>query len=197
MKYIFRNLLAAACLGCAMSGPVSAHEFWLDLVDYTPKPGARVPIVHRTGINFLGDSYPYLRSFAKRFSVTDARGERPIKAVEGDDPAAEVTLPNAGLAIIVYQRAPDVLIHPTLERFTEIVEVEGLAHIPALHRAAGLPPTAIRETYARFAKALIKVGNGRGSDPAHLHHRCSPFLTAPKEPSYSLEVHRCCNFAPC
>lgn len=146
--------------------PAAAHEFWLDPVDFMPKAGDEVPVLHRTGINFLGDSYPYLREMAERFTVIDARGERPIKAVDGDDPAADVSLPNAGLAIVAYQRAADTLVHPTIERFTEIVTIEGLAAIASQHRAAGLPSTDIRETYARFAKSLLKVGNVSGPDRA-------------------------------
>ena len=44
-----------------------AHEFWLDAVDYAPKVGARVPIVHRNGINFLGDSYPVASTDPTKF----------------------------------------------------------------------------------------------------------------------------------
>ena len=62
---------------------------------------------------------------SKRFSVVDARGERPIPAVEGDDPAGDATFPNAGLAIVVYQRAYDIVVHATVERFVEIATVEG------------------------------------------------------------------------
>ena len=146
--------------------PANAHEFWLDPVDFTPKKGAEVPIVHRTGVNFLGDSFPFVRSVSERFAVIDARGERSIKAVEGDDPAADVKLPNAGLAIIAYQRARDNLVHPTIETFAEILAVEGLGHIADQHRTAGLPLTGIRESYARYAKSLLMVGHGKGSDRA-------------------------------
>ena len=142
----------------------SAHEFWLDPVDFAPKVGDEVPIVQRTGINFLGDSFPHLQQMSKRFSVVDARGERPIKAVDGDDPAADATFPNAGLAIVVYERAPDIVTHPTVDRFAEIVAIEGLEDISRQHREQGLPPTDIKETYARFAKSLIKVGKSSNVD---------------------------------
>ena len=167
MRFFVRGVLLGFLLQCnGFTAPVAAHEFWLDVVDYAPKPGARVPVVQRTGTNFLGDSFPYVRALSKRFSLIDGRGERTIKATEGDDPAAEVAFPNAGLAIIVYERAADTLRHPTMARFIEVLDGEGLEHVPAQHRAMGWPETDIGEAYARYAKALVKVGNGRGNDRA-------------------------------
>lgn len=171
MRFIFGNglsLTAALAVLFQTSAvlPSTAHEFWLDPVNYTPKVGASVPIVQRTGINFAGDSYPFERKMSQRFAIVDGRGERAIKAVEGDDPAAEPKVPNAGLSIVVYQRAADVVVHETLERFTEIVGIEGLEHIATQHRDLNLPATGIKETYARYAKALLKVGNASGTDRA-------------------------------
>ena len=160
-------VLCVLMLQCGMHvTPVTAHEFWLDMIDYAPKPGSKIPVVQRTGTNFLGDSYPYLRASSKRFSVIDKLGERAIKAIEGDDPAADVAFPNAGLAVVVYERAADTLTHPTITRFIEVLDGEGLDHVPDQHRALGWPETDIREDYARFAKALVKVGNGQGADRA-------------------------------
>jgi Domain of unknown function (DUF4198) len=167
LKFIYSGVqLALLALVAVLPHFAFAHEFWLDPVDFAPKVGAEVPVVQRTGINFLGDSFPHIQLMSKRFSVLDARGERPIKAVEGDDPAGDAKFPNAGLAIIVYERAPDVVTHPTIERFTEIVAIEGLEHIALQHREERLPLTEIKETYARFAKSLIKVGKSSGADRA-------------------------------
>lgn len=143
-----------------------AHEFWLEVVDFRPKASASVPVVFRNGQNFLGDSYPYLRHGARRFSVIDKRGERRIKAIEGDDPAAEATFPTPGLAIVVYQGAPEDLVYESFAKFEESVRYEGLDRIVDAHRQAGKPEAQIKERYARCAKALVKVGDGQGSDKA-------------------------------
>lgn len=167
MRQFPNFVVCALMLQCGMSAtPVAAHEYWLDMINYTPRPGAKVPVVQRTGTNFLGDSFPYVRAYSKRFSVIDGRGERVIKAIEGDDPAAEVAFLNAGLAIVVYERAADIVTHSTMPRFLEVLEGEGLDHVPAQHRAMGWPETDIRESYARYAKALVKVGTGQGVDRA-------------------------------
>jgi hypothetical protein len=152
-------------LGLAVAAaPAVAHEFWLDAVDYTPKVGEEVPIVHRSGQNFLGDSFPFLKEMTRRYIVADAKGVRPVKAVEGDDPAADITFPNAGLAIVAFEGNPDSITFETLERFEDVIKEEGLEHIVEQHAERKLAPTNIRELYARCAKALIKVGAGVGSD---------------------------------
>jgi hypothetical protein len=148
------------------TGAAKAHEFWLDPVEFSPKVGARVPIVHRNGMNFLGDSYPYIRVWSKRFAVFDAKGERPIKAVQGDDPAAEVFVPNAGLAIVVFQRAPDIVTYESIGHLLVMLDDEGLDSIAAQYRALKDPPKSVRESYARFAKTLLNVGGGGGADRA-------------------------------
>ncbi len=162
-----KNKLGAAVilLGLGLgAGLAAAHEFWLDPVDFAPKVGARVPIVQRNGQDFLGDSYPYERKWAKRFSVHDARGERPIKAVEGDDPAAEVHVPNAGLAVVVFQRVPDLVVYQSVAHLIESLEDEGLDDLAVRYRALSPAPRRISERYTRYAKTLLNVGPGDGDD---------------------------------
>lgn len=150
----------------AVSSPVASHEFWLDPVQFMPETGASVPIAHRNGMNFKGETFPYVRAWFKRFTVVDARGERPVKGTEGDDPAAVVAFPQPGLSILVYHSTPDPLVFETMEKFESYLKDEGLEHIAALHRQLGKPQTGIRELYARCAKALVWVGGGSGSDRA-------------------------------
>jgi Domain of unknown function (DUF4198) len=148
----------------AAGSPVTAHEFWLDAVKYTPKAGDVVPIVHRTGQKFLGDSYPYVKAWSKRYAVVDARGERPVKAIEGDDPASEITFKTTGLSIVVYQGTPDPLVFETMEKFDSYLDDEGLEWVKEKHRALKKPETKILEMFARCAKALIQVGAGGGGN---------------------------------
>ena len=146
--------------------PAAAHEFWLDPIDFTPKVGATVPIVHRIGINFEGDTYPFVRKLSRRFSIVDAQGERAIKTIDGDDPAGEVKFSTAGLSIVVYQRVAEPTVFATFEKFEENLKIEGLEWAIDAHRQAGKRMTDIRELYARCAKALVSVGAGGGNDRA-------------------------------
>ena len=160
------GLALAAMLSAARPEPAAAHEFWLEVVDLKPKIADTIPVVFRNGQNFLGDSYPYLRKSARRFSLIDKRGERPIKAIEGDDPAAEIKFTSPGLAIVVYQGAPEDVVFDTFAKFEDSVRYEGLDAIPEVHRRAGKPEVKIKERFTRFAKALVAVGSSEGSDRA-------------------------------
>ncbi len=168
------------------AGRAEAHEFWLDVIDYKPKVSQSVPIVFRNGERFLGDSYPYLRKSARRFTVIDSRGEHRIKAIEGDDPAAEFTFAVPGLAIVVYQGAPEDVVFDTFAKFEASARNEGLDHILEAHRQADKPAVKIKEIYARCTKALIKVGHGQGSDkavglPLEIVAERNPYELAPGE----------------
>lgn len=165
MQQFFARALFGLGLLLGM-GPASAHEFWLDPVDFTPKVGARVPIVWRNGQNYLGDSYPFERKWSKRFSVVDAKGERQIKATPGDDPAAEVPLISPGLAIVVFQRAPDIADYKSLDHFLEVLDDEGLDDVAARYRTTPNAPQKLQEVYSRYAKALLAVGSVAGDDKA-------------------------------
>jgi hypothetical protein len=149
------------------AGMAMAHEFWIDPVQFAPKTGATVPVVFRIGQNFQGGTYPYVRALDRRFVVVDGRGERKVKTLDGDDPAAEIKFTEPGLSIVAHQRAPEDLVIETFARFEEILAIEGLEHIGPLHRQSGRPMSNIRELYARCAKALINTGGGTiGNDRA-------------------------------
>ena len=201
MKNFHPRLLpaAAAVVGALaamiVGRSVQAHEYWLDPVQFVAKAGDSIPIVHRNGMNFLGDSYPYEKARTRRFAVIDARGERPIKAVDGDDPAADADVPNDGLAIIAFERAPDRITHPTLAKFADTLDGEGLEHVVVQHSAEALPAVDIREDYARFAKTLIKVGSGKGQDRAvglafELVVEGNPYELAAGAPVQARVLHR-------
>lgn len=162
-----RGPLAAVGVLCAHLhlGPAVAHEFWLDPVTFEPKVGAAVPVVLRNGMNFLGDSYPYQRRWARRFSAFDARGERPVRGVEGDDPAAEVRIRAAGLTIVAFERAQDAVDYPTADAFLETLDDEGLDDVAAKVRSVTTRPVRFKERYVRFAKTLLSV-DGSGQDRA-------------------------------
>ncbi len=145
----------------------AAHEFWIDPVKFVPKAGTTVPIVFRIGQDFKGNSYPFVRALSDRFTVFDGRGERAVKTLDGDDPAAEVAFSTPGLAIIAHQRKPEEVVFETFAKFEDNLIYEGLEPIVEAHRKLGKPRTGIRELYARCAKALVSVGgNVSGADRA-------------------------------
>jgi uncharacterized GH25 family protein len=148
------------------SGTATAHEFWIDPVSYTPEVGAVVPIVFRIGSDFHGDTFPYIRALDGHFSVTDSAGISKPDTLDGDDPAAEVKFAVKGLTIVAHQRGPEDVQFKTMAAFEDNLRYEGLEPIIEAHRKAGKPNSDIRELYTRYAKALVQVGGGTGSDKA-------------------------------
>ena len=162
-RRVFRSLLAAlALVGATL--PAVAHEFWLEPETYTPAKGQAVPISIRIGQDFKGDSYPYIRGEFKRFVVIDAKGEKPVKGIDGDDPAVKMTFAQPGLTVFAHYSTPEPLVFQEWEKFESYIQTEGLEHIVALHRQQGKPTTGIREIYSRCAKLLMNVQGAGGED---------------------------------
>lgn len=183
------RLLGAAGLAFLVATiPAATHEFWLDPVDYRPAPSQSVPISIRIGQNFKGNSFPYLREEIRRFVVVDARGERPVKGVDGDDPAVTPKLPAPGLAVLAHYSTAEMLTFETWDEFDAYLRLEGLEHVADLHRAQGKPTAGVVETYARCAKLLLDVGGGgTGADratgmPLELVAEKNPYALAAGEP---------------
>jgi uncharacterized GH25 family protein len=158
-------LLLSAALSIN-SGMVAAHEFWIDPVSYTPAVGATVPIVFRIGSDFHGETFPYIRALDQHFSVTGPGGKSKPETLDGDDPAAEVKFATKGLAIVAHQRGQEDVVFKTMAAFEENLREEGLELLIEAHKSAGKPTADIRELYTRYAKALVQVGGGTGSDKA-------------------------------
>ncbi|MGI9381775.1 MAG: DUF4198 domain-containing protein [Methyloligellaceae bacterium] len=171
----------------AVSLPAVAHEFWLEPDSFTPETGKPVSFSHYVGQSFKGESYPFLQDWIVRYVVADAAGERPVKGVAGDDPAAKISFHRAGLKILAYHGTPDSLSFDTWEKFEAYLRKEGLEHIAPLHRAEGKPETAIRELYSRCAKTLVQVGGGAGGEdravglPLELVAERNPYMLAAGE----------------
>jgi uncharacterized GH25 family protein len=144
-----------------------AHEFWIDPVTFTPAVAQTVPIVLRIGSDHRGGTYPYVRALDRGFQLVTRNGATPLKTLDGDDPASEVTFKVPGLSIIWHRRAPEPVVFETMAAFEETLVDEGLEAIATEHRASGRPLTKIKEVFSRCAKALLQVGNSRdGADRA-------------------------------
>lgn len=165
--FLCRFYFAVSAALIALVHPVAAHEFWLDPSDYSPNRGENVAISIRVGQFFKGNSYPYVREEYKRFVFFDGLGEKPVKGVDGDDPAVTMKFPAPGLVIMAHYSTPEPLTFETWEKFESYLRLEGLERIIDLHRKQGKPKTGIKEVYSRCAKLLLDVGGkGRGEDRA-------------------------------
>jgi uncharacterized GH25 family protein len=158
-----RSSLIAAFLMLSGSS-ASAHEFWLEPTDFTPKLGQSVAISIYIGQKFKGNSYPYLREEFKKFVAVTARGEKPVKGVPGDDPAVMFKFTEPGLVIFAHYSTPEKLNFDDWGLFQAYLNFEGLEHILPLHEQLGKPRSGIKEIYSRCAKLLMSVGPTSGDD---------------------------------
>ena len=158
----FGLLLAA---GLSQPG-VRAHELWLEPEAWQVAPGDPIAAHVRNGQFFSGMSLSWFDTRVRRAErFQDGQGA-VITGRMGDVPAVRTEDPEEGLAVLVYESDVSLLTYAEWAKFTHFVEEKGAAWVVEAHRARGLPETGIAEAYSRYAKALVAVGAGEGSDLA-------------------------------
>ncbi|MEM1233516.1 MAG: DUF4198 domain-containing protein [Pseudomonadota bacterium] len=147
----------------AFAGPAAAHEFWISPPDYQVPVGTPATADIRVGESFKGNRVSYLTRQTARFDVVQNGQIIDPEATLGDRPVLDKVLPE-GLAIVVYETIDSRLTYNDFEKFMGFVDHKAFSGFPERHDARGLPREGFVETYRRFAKSLIAVGDGAGSD---------------------------------
>ncbi len=164
MTRSFWALVGFYCLGSA--GSVQAHEYWLLAEDYTIEASGQLRVAQMNGEKMAGANLPYQPNGLKRFEVVVGDTVTPVVARLGDTPALAMAAPGEGLAIVVAQTAKISVRYQEFAKFESFARHKGLPEVVDLHRSRGLPETGFAETYVRFAKSLVSIGAGAGSDRA-------------------------------
>lgn len=149
--------------------PAASHEFWISPHNYIIGPEDQLVADIRVGPNFSGPPYPYIPQLIERFGLLMGESETPVEGRPGDLPAMSVAPPKEGLAVIVHQSVDDLVIYSNAEEYAEFEEFarqKGFPWAIREHAARGLPETGFAERYSRYAKSLVAIGHGRGSDRA-------------------------------
>lgn len=157
----FVRILAALVF---LAAPARAHEFWIAPHVWQVDPGMPVVADLLVGSEFKGSRQSY---FPQRFARFEARmGETvlPVEGRLGDIPAMTMALPTEGLWVIVHETEGDSLRYRERALFESFVAHKDLGDVLERHAARGLPALEFREAYTRYAKALVAVGAGAGSD---------------------------------
>ncbi len=180
-----RLAIITAGAAVAATGPVAAHDFWIEPAVHAAAVDARVPVTLRVGEDFSGTSQPYVKDWFVDFSVTSAAGRKPVVGFAGDDPAATLVLKSPGLHLIGFHSARS-FVNLEAARFTDYLRAEGLDRIEAMRRERGESAANGREYYSRCAKSLVHAGAGAmaGYDrplgyPLELVPRANPYGLAP------------------
>lgn len=163
---MFRLPLIAIVISCGLALPGLAHEFWIEPHEYQVESGADLRADLRVGENFAGSPQAYFDTRIERFELHGENGAEPYSGRLGDIPALDAIAPASGLLVIVHQTTPASLKYREWQDFQAFAAHKDFPDIRARHLARGLPETGFRESYTRFAKALVAVDGGAGSD----HH---------------------------
>lgn len=162
MRHTLLATLTIACLTLARAA--FAHEFWIDPERFEVAPGAPIVANLRVGQDFAGSPQSYFPARFERFDVKMGDTMREVEGRLGDMPAMNMALEDEGLAIIVHETKGDSLQYRERALFEQFVVHKDLGDVLERHAERGLPELKFREAYSRYAKSLVAVGDGAGSD---------------------------------
>lgn len=149
---------------CLLSGPVFAHELWIEPTAYqVPADGTLTGNIVN-GEAFEGPDLAYLPQRFAHFVTVSAAGIVPVPGRLGDTPALSMPAPADGLVVVAYQSRPSTVSYANWEKFQRFVDHKDLGEVLAQHQARGLPLENFKEVYTRYSKSLIAAGSGVGSD---------------------------------
>ncbi|MEM8824108.1 MAG: DUF4198 domain-containing protein [Pseudomonadota bacterium] len=161
MMMSFKSLAVALCI---LGGGAQAHEFWIEPEAYKVAPGVAVMATFRNGEAFSGSTLSFIGGRSERFDLIQGEAVRAAPAQMGDNPALQLDEAPEGLLIVVHETADQGLTYREWAKWVKFVEHKAFDGVLAAHRARGLPEEGFRESYRRYAKALIAVGDGAGAD---------------------------------
>ena len=141
-----------------------AHELWLDTKSFQPQIGDTVAIELRNGQNFKGINLSYFKNRIEHFFWEQNSKSTNVNSRSGDVPAMKAPALENGLMVVVYQSNSSTLSYKDWEKFDDFIQHKNLGLIEQAHESRGLPKTNFKESYKRFSKALIGIGNGQGRD---------------------------------
>ncbi len=159
---IFHCVLAVGTL--LSSQTASAHEFWIEPLQYQVDTGQKVQARFRNGEEFKGIDLPFFDRRSDRFAYRLNGTTTNLSPRIGDSPAFDVDGLTDGLLIISHETTPSTLNYATWEEFQKFADHKAFADIRARHDARGLPSQDFLERYTRHAKSLVAIGDGAGSD---------------------------------
>ena len=157
-------VLAVTLAFFATSHKAVSHEFWIDPLDFDVAVGEPVIAHLRVGEDFVGSSMSYLPRNFELFTVASGGDTLPVEGRLGDIPAANIEGLSNGLAVIAHQTGVNRLTWDEWERFLGFANHKDLGDVTEMHAERGLSLENVREDYVRYAKSMIAVGDGEGSD---------------------------------
>ena len=163
MSVLSKSLLTALCI---LASPLQAHEFWIQPETYAVDAGGPVTASFRNGQFFEGSALSYIPGRSDRFDMISGDTVSPVPARMGDNPAVQLPEAPDGLLTILHETDDMSLTYTEWVKWENFAKHKDFTFVLEEHRARGLPETGFKESYRRFAKALVGVGGAEGSDAA-------------------------------
>lgn len=157
MRLLFLVLMLAA-------SPVTAHELWIEPLDYQPAADSIIEAHIVNGQEFEGFRISYLPRKFSRFVVVARSKWQEVKGRVGTSPALKQAAAGDGLHVVIYQSKPDLLNYTKFDKFQAFATQKDFPDAVTRHDERELPRTGFREVYSRYSKSLIGVGQGEGDD---------------------------------
>jgi uncharacterized GH25 family protein len=152
--------IGIALLVVAAATPAFAHDFFLAPSSHRVDPGDSVSVVMHVGSDQEMDELPRSNRRVIKFDAITGDDVRALEGKHGASPAGRVALDKPGVATIVFHSS-----HTDIElegpKFEAYLEEEGLEDIIAQRKQLGVTASPGRESYARYAKALVSVGDAK------------------------------------
>ncbi|MEM7711843.1 MAG: DUF4198 domain-containing protein [Pseudomonadota bacterium] len=163
---MIRSLTSCSLAMCILAGAAQAHEFWIEPERYMVPEGGAVTGTFRNGEDFAGSTLSYIPGRSERYDVIVGDLTTAVPARMGDNPALSLEDAPEGLLIVVHETADRRLTYREWAKWERFVAHKAFDGVLKAHRARGLPEEGFRESYRRYAKALVAVGGGAGADRA-------------------------------
>lgn len=162
LKFVYKLPLVA--LSFLVFQSVSAHEFWIEPIKFEIAKGDNLRAHVKVGQMMDGETYSFFPGNFERFELTAGGTTQPVANRFAQSPAVDQPASQSGLNILTYQSKASVLTYTERNKFESFLKNEGIEWVLAEHKRRGLPEVGFVELFKRYAKSLIKVGDGAGQD---------------------------------
>lgn len=163
--YVLR-FVTLLCMLCTWTSTTMSHELWLEPREFMIEANQLIEADIRVGQDFKGSPLSFSPNGFERFDIASENDLAPITGRLGDVPAVSTEPLSEGLNILVYQPVNAVLTYSEWTKFLAFVDHKNFTDARSEHTTRDLPKTGFKEVYSRYAKSLVAVADGNGSDRA-------------------------------
>ena len=139
--------------------PVYAHELWLEPLNPHINTGEPVQANIIIGERLVGNTQIYMPATTEKLLALTKDGQINWTPRIGSRPAIDIMPEQRGHVVLVYQSSENFVKYRTLEKFLKFTAKKGAENIAEQHRDRALPLSDFSESYRRYAKASVFVGD--------------------------------------